>query len=337
MSGAINRPLRARRGGGVVSGASQPFAQHTVDVSFHVHIRLASSIKNLSPSRHSAIGISSWQLWIGRLTASLDFTTEILRLRWLIAAEQFQLCFAHSVPPTKELGLKCRQLEWSLAARRFQLAYARHVQALVKAGFNPDQPRVPAGNPDGGQWTSGGGNGGLNDLRIISDETPDNNWKPGAQYAQNPPRGGRGPIVINGLLAKLPGLRSQRLGRRTRLANCGISIQIGARRQALAAPLKVISRQSKQKRERRKRGFPSSPALESVPARSRANPFRRVAQSATSPLLSEPRSIGLAPRPGAIRAAPEFPKRYTVILSQITNYPTHSIVPGKRKDYIRNA
>lgn len=23
--------------------------------------------------------------------------------------------------------------------------------------FNPDQPRVPAGNPDGGQWTSGGG------------------------------------------------------------------------------------------------------------------------------------------------------------------------------------
>jgi HK97 family phage portal protein len=26
-----------------------------------------------------------------------------------------------------------------------------------KAGFNSDQPRVPAGNPDAGQWTSGGG------------------------------------------------------------------------------------------------------------------------------------------------------------------------------------
>src|SRR6516225_4152104 len=25
---------------------------------------------------------------------------------------------------------------------------------LVKSGYNPDQPRVPAGNPDGGQWTS---------------------------------------------------------------------------------------------------------------------------------------------------------------------------------------
>jgi hypothetical protein len=27
---------------------------------------------------------------------------------------------------------------------------------LLKAGFNPDEPRVPAGNPDGGQWTYGG-------------------------------------------------------------------------------------------------------------------------------------------------------------------------------------
>lgn len=26
---------------------------------------------------------------------------------------------------------------------------------LLKAGFNPDEPRVPAGNPDGGQWTDG--------------------------------------------------------------------------------------------------------------------------------------------------------------------------------------
>ena len=27
----------------------------------------------------------------------------------------------------------------------------------IKGGYNPDQPRVPAGNPDGGQWTSEGG------------------------------------------------------------------------------------------------------------------------------------------------------------------------------------
>ena len=27
---------------------------------------------------------------------------------------------------------------------------------FTKTGFNPDQPRVPAGNPDGGQWTAEG-------------------------------------------------------------------------------------------------------------------------------------------------------------------------------------
>ena len=38
-----------------------------------------------------------------------------------------------------------------------QLAYARNLVALGKAGFNPAQPRVPAGHPDGGQWTRDGG------------------------------------------------------------------------------------------------------------------------------------------------------------------------------------
>lgn len=53
--------------------------------------------------------------------------------------------------------------------------------------YNPDQPRIPAGNSDGGQWTSE--DGGINDSRVISDATPDNDWKPGAQYAAGP----RGP------------------------------------------------------------------------------------------------------------------------------------------------
>ncbi len=30
----------------------------------------------------------------------------------------------------------------------------------LKAGFDPNQPRVPAGDPDGGQWTDGGGGSG---------------------------------------------------------------------------------------------------------------------------------------------------------------------------------
>jgi hypothetical protein len=64
--------------------------------------------------------------------------------------------------------------------------------------YSPDQPRVPAGNPGGGQWTSDGGNGPANDSRVASDVTPDNAWIPGAQYAQNTRRGGGGPILING-------------------------------------------------------------------------------------------------------------------------------------------
>lgn len=36
------------------------------------------------------------------------------------------------------------------------------VQALIeeKTGYNPNQPRVPAGSSDGGQWSNGGGGGG---------------------------------------------------------------------------------------------------------------------------------------------------------------------------------
>jgi hypothetical protein len=72
---------------------------------------------------------------------------------------------------------------------------------LRKAGFNPSEPRVPAGNPDGGQWTSEGSNGSgdaspstqtpsaANDPRVISDATPDNNLIPGAAYAANIPPG----------------------------------------------------------------------------------------------------------------------------------------------------
>ena len=64
---------------------------------------------------------------------------------------------------------------------------------LSKANFNPNQPRVPAGNADGGQWTSG--SEGPDDPRVISDATPDNDSIPGAQYAAGP-RGPRDRLVL---------------------------------------------------------------------------------------------------------------------------------------------
>lgn len=48
---------------------------------------------------------------------------------------------------------------------------------------------MPAGNPDGGQWTTDGGASPSRDSRVVSDATPDNTWKPGAQYAANDPPG----------------------------------------------------------------------------------------------------------------------------------------------------
>lgn len=52
---------------------------------------------------------------------------------------------------------------------------------LRKAGFSPNEPRVPAGHPNGGQWTSDSG-GAAGPSEIVSD-APDTNWIPGAQYA----------------------------------------------------------------------------------------------------------------------------------------------------------
>jgi len=72
----------------------------------------------------------------------------------------------------------------------------------LRRKYSPDQPRVPAGNPDGGQWTSGGGGANrpaelrpvrprpartrlavLNDPAVMSDAPPPG--VPAAQYAEN--------------------------------------------------------------------------------------------------------------------------------------------------------
>jgi hypothetical protein len=58
-----------------------------------------------------------------------------------------------------EAGARCRRLAWLLHACVVEEKHAQLVLAF-KAGFNPNQPRVPAGNPDGGQWTGSGGRSG---------------------------------------------------------------------------------------------------------------------------------------------------------------------------------
>jgi hypothetical protein len=65
-----------------------------------------------------------------------------------------------------------------------------HPFALYERKYRPDQLRDELG-----RWADEGGGGrrsqgvakpsGINDPRVISDATPDNDWRPGAQYAQN--------------------------------------------------------------------------------------------------------------------------------------------------------
>lgn len=52
-----------------------------------------------------------------------------------------------------------RRFRCELAGLRMDLALLRLGMAELKA-FNPDQPRIPAGNPGGGQWTTEGAAGG---------------------------------------------------------------------------------------------------------------------------------------------------------------------------------
>jgi len=55
-----------------------------------------------------------------------------------------------------------RGLSRAIALATLELKLYNFVQALERR-YAPDQPRVPAGNPDGGQWTSGGNLGALPD------------------------------------------------------------------------------------------------------------------------------------------------------------------------------
>jgi hypothetical protein len=63
------------------------------------------------------------------------------------------------------IGTSLVRLNYAVAAWCV-LAAGDDFQRSLKAGFRPDEPRVPAGGPGGGQWTDGG-LGGFNSARIV--------------------------------------------------------------------------------------------------------------------------------------------------------------------------
>ena len=79
-------------------------------------------------------------------------------------------------------SLRGELTEIALALEELRRAYDPRLRSYVLK-YSPNQPRVPAGNPDGGQWTSEGRAPATDHSQILSDATPDNAWKPSSQYA----------------------------------------------------------------------------------------------------------------------------------------------------------
>ena len=103
----------------------------------------------------------------------------------------------HSTAETKYLRLK-----WRIAINRWENQLTRWID-VAKTSFDPNQPRVPTGNPRGGQWTGGGGGGGhtgsRNESRILPDAKSDNASKLGTRVAQAGRRRTPRRIIINGV------------------------------------------------------------------------------------------------------------------------------------------
>ena len=53
-------------------------------------------------------------------------------------------------------------MSWLIHASNAE-AKLKELARAVETKYDPNQPRVPAGNPDGGQWTDAGGGGGPGD------------------------------------------------------------------------------------------------------------------------------------------------------------------------------
>lgn len=70
-----------------------------------------------------------------------------------------------------ETECAARKLKADLAWERFTTTLARYLeQQRLARKYSPDQPRVPAGSSEGGQWTSGDGNNAGAEAATANDE-----------------------------------------------------------------------------------------------------------------------------------------------------------------------
>jgi hypothetical protein len=130
--------------------------------------------------------------------------------------------------------------------------------------FSDMSPLVPSESPANHKWM-GGATGAEGGPQVISDITPDNDWRPGARYAQNsepPGRGVRPLIIRDRLVEPEPGQASRvclkpKQGRNLPSPVFASSIPIGDQDRALTKASRVLSAPMNRMPNRRKRACAS--------------------------------------------------------------------------------
>jgi hypothetical protein len=141
-------------------------------------------------TRHDAWGFAAPGTPEAKMPGWLDPSATRVRLQEA-QEDEAAAAFAAELAEFRASHERVRQM---LAEVKHELAWR---QLCRKYGSNPNQPRVPRGNPDGGQWTSDGGSSAPSSPIVsasdrsaessgqtLSDASPDP-IRPGAQYAQS--------------------------------------------------------------------------------------------------------------------------------------------------------
>ncbi len=133
-----------------------------------------------------------WRRWVTpALAREMEATHPDVRKRAAPREREEKAALAEWQADQDEIA----RLRIAIADLKFALALRR----ICEEKYSPAQPRVPAGNPDGGQWTDAP-SAARNDPRVISDAAPDP-VRPGAQYAMG--RRVAVPRIVGGRLVEV--------------------------------------------------------------------------------------------------------------------------------------
>ncbi len=103
---------------------------------------------------------------------SAPYNSHELRILWNIKANEVLIEALKRSPPREHNLLWLASLAHENSELKSRSLLYEPFQIWVRK-YNPDQPRVPAGNSDGGQWTDEGGSGGVNPVVCGSTKKPD--------------------------------------------------------------------------------------------------------------------------------------------------------------------